>query len=221
MRIWTNEIWSIQTQIPAFQKGFYPFEILTIRKRFESFECKLQPFEQNSKHSNVNLNLSNEIRRIRMQIWTIRRDSMHLNPNSNHLKRIRSIWMQILTIQKGFKVFEWKFQPVKRDSKHSNPNSNLSKGIRSIRIQIWTLWTRFERSKGIRSIWMQIWMLWIPFRMVRSWIRMPQISFEWLNVNSNHLKGIWSFRIQFWTIGKGSKHLNANSNRFKAFKFKF
>ena len=48
-------------------------QILTIRKEFEAFECKFQPFERDSKHLNPNSNYSNEIRSIRMQIWTIQK----------------------------------------------------------------------------------------------------------------------------------------------------
>ena len=57
-------------------------QIITIRKRFEPFECKFEPFEPHSKKSNANLNPSNEI---------------------------RIIWMQILTIRKEFEAFELKF----------------------------------------------------------------------------------------------------------------
>ena len=45
---------SIQMKIPPIRKGF------------EAFECKFEPFERDSKHSNVNLNLSKGIRSIRM-----------------------------------------------------------------------------------------------------------------------------------------------------------
>ena len=54
-------------------------EIWAIRKGFEAFEWKFEPLERDSKHSNTNSNISNEI---------------------------RSILMQILTIRMGFKVFE-------------------------------------------------------------------------------------------------------------------
>ena len=77
-------------------------QILTVRKGFEAFECKFEPFEKDSKGSNA---------------------------NSNHSKGIRSIQLEILTIRKGFKAFECKFEPFERDSKHSNGNSNHSKGI--------------------------------------------------------------------------------------------
>ena len=57
-------------------------DIKTIRKRFEAFEWKFEPFERDSKHSNA---------------------------HSNHSKEIRSILMEIWTIRKGFEALEWKF----------------------------------------------------------------------------------------------------------------
>ena len=41
-------------------------EIRTIRKGFEAFECKFEPFEKDSKLSKPNYNHSKEIRSIRM-----------------------------------------------------------------------------------------------------------------------------------------------------------
>ena len=64
-------------------------QILIIRKGFEAFECKFEPFERYSKHSNA---------------------------NSNHLKGIRSVEMQIPTIRKGFEAFKCEFEQFKRDS---------------------------------------------------------------------------------------------------------
>ena len=61
----------------------------TIRKGFEAFECKFEPFERYSKPSIA---------------------------KSNHAKGIRSVEMQILTIQKGFEAFKCKFEQFKRDS---------------------------------------------------------------------------------------------------------
>ena len=84
-------------------------QILTIRKGFEAFECKFEPFERDSKLS---------------------------TPNSNDSKGILSFQIQFLTFQKGFDAFEYNFKPFERDSRHSNANSNHSKGIRSIRMQI-------------------------------------------------------------------------------------
>ena len=91
--------------------------ILTIRKRFQAFKTKFEPFERDLKLS---------------------------NPTSNHSKGIRSIRMQIRTIRKRFKAFEIKLQPFERDSKHSNAHSNHSKGIRSFRIQLRTIRKEFE-----------------------------------------------------------------------------
>ena len=36
-------------------------QILTIRKKFEAFKCKFEPFERDSKHFNANANLSKGI----------------------------------------------------------------------------------------------------------------------------------------------------------------
>ena len=66
----------------------------TIRKGFEAFEVKFEPFERDSKYLNVNSNHSKEIRSIRIQILTIWKGSEA---------------MQILTIQKWFEAFECKF----------------------------------------------------------------------------------------------------------------
>ena len=57
-------------------------QILIIRKGFEAFDRKLEPFEM---------------------------DLSHLNANLNHSKRIWSIRMQIRIIRKGFEAFERKF----------------------------------------------------------------------------------------------------------------
>ena len=131
-------------------------QLLTIRTKFEAFECKFEPFERDSKQLNANPNHSQRIRSIQLQIRTIRKDSKHLNANSNHSKGIRSNRMHIRTIRKGLQAFECKFEPFERDqknsriqirtrdSKHSHPNSNQSKGIRSIRLQIRTIRKPFE-----------------------------------------------------------------------------
>ena len=63
-------------------------QIITIQKGFKAFECKFEPIERLSKHSNA---------------------------NSNHSKGIRSIRLQILTIQKGYEAFEFKFERFERD----------------------------------------------------------------------------------------------------------
>ena len=52
--------------------------------------------------------------------------------------------MEIRAIRKGFKAFEYSFEPFERNSKHSIGNSNHLKGIRSIRIQIRTIRKRFK-----------------------------------------------------------------------------
>ena len=58
-------------------KGFQ-IEIWIIRKGFEAFEWKLEPFEKYSNNSNAN---SNHLKGIR----SIQKDSKHTNPNPNHL----------------------------------------------------------------------------------------------------------------------------------------
>ena len=74
-------------------------QIRSIRKGFQAFKCKFDPFERDWKHSNV---------------------------NSNHLNQIRSIRMQIWTLQTRFEPFECKFEPFESDSKQSNANSNAN-----------------------------------------------------------------------------------------------
>ena len=71
-------------------------------------------------------------------------DSKHSNANSNHSKRIRRIQIQIGTIRKGFEAFEFKFESLQRDSKHLKANSNHSKEIWSIRMQILTIRKGFK-----------------------------------------------------------------------------
>ena len=83
-------------------------QILTIRKGFEAFECKFEPFERDSKYSNANSNHSKGIQSIRMPI--------------------RGIRIQILTIRNGFEALE----AIER---HLNGNSNNSNQIRSIRME--------------------------------------------------------------------------------------
>jgi len=46
-------------------------QILTIRKGFETFECKFEQFERDSKHSDANSSYSKGIQSIRMHILTI------------------------------------------------------------------------------------------------------------------------------------------------------
>ena len=102
-------------------------QILNIWTKFEAFECKLEPFKRDSKHSNANSNLE--------------MDSKHSNANSNHSKRIL---MEIRTIWKGFEAFECKFGTLERVSKHSNANLKHLKGIQSIQLQILTIRKVFE-----------------------------------------------------------------------------
>ena len=70
-------------QILTFRKGFETFEckfesfeknskiwmqIRTIRKGIEAFQCKFEQFETDSKHSNANSDHSNQILSFQMQI---------------------------------------------------------------------------------------------------------------------------------------------------------
>ena len=57
-------------------------QIRAIQKGLEAFEFKFEPFETDSKHSNA---------------------------NSIHSKEIRRVQMQILTVRKGFEAFKSKF----------------------------------------------------------------------------------------------------------------
>ena len=63
-------------------------QIQTIGKRFEAFECTIEPFERDSKHSNANSNHSKVIRSFRMQIQAIQKGFKLSNPISNHSKGI-------------------------------------------------------------------------------------------------------------------------------------
>ena len=124
-------------------KGIW-MQILTIRKGFEAFECKFEPFDRDLKHLNANSNHLKGIRSIRMQIW----------------KGIQGILMQILIVRTRFEAFECKFKPFDRDSKHSNAKSNHLKGIW---MQILTIWKDSKHSNAnsnnsnqILSIWMRI-----------------------------------------------------------------
>ena len=131
---------SIRMQIRNVRKCFkfeYKFKLFERddSKGFEAFECKFEPFDRDSNHSNANSRHLKGIRSIRMQIRPIR-------------KRFECKFEEC--IRKGFEAFEYKFEPFERDSKHSNANSNPferdskhsnansnhSKGIRIIRIQI-------------------------------------------------------------------------------------
>ena len=132
--------------------------IRTIGTGFKALECKFQPFQQDSKHSNANSNHSNRIRSTRMSIPTIW-------SNSNHLNGIGSSQMQIPTIRTGywkhwnanlnnlneiptirmvFEALECQFEPLERDSKHLNAHCNHLNGLWSTPMQIPTIQTGFE-----------------------------------------------------------------------------
>ena len=130
-------------------------EIWTIRKRFEAFEWKFEPFERDLKHSNQNLNHLKVIRSIWMEIWTIRKGFVAFESK---------IW----TIQKGFEAFESKFETFERESKHLNPNSNNSKEVRSIRIHIRNVRKWFEAFESISNNSNEIPFIWMQIRTIRN-----------------------------------------------------
>ena len=86
-------------------------QIQTIWTRFEAFECKFEPFERDSKHSNANSNPSKRtnLEAFECKFEPFERDSKHSNANSNYSNRIQIIQIQIRTTQKGFEAFEYKF----------------------------------------------------------------------------------------------------------------
>ena len=150
-------------------------QIRNIRKCFEVFEHKFEPFKRDSKLS---------------------------KPHSNHFKGIRTIPMQIRIIRKGFEAFKFNFKPFERDLRHSNANSNHSKGIRSIRMQILTIRKGLKLStpNSNHSKWILIFQ--IQFLNFRKGFEAFECKFKpferdsrHLNANSNHSKGIRSIRI--------------------------
>ena len=66
----------------SYSNSNHSKSIETIRKGFEAFECKFEPFERDSKHSDA---------------------------HSNRSKWIQKIPIEIGTIQKGFEALECKF----------------------------------------------------------------------------------------------------------------
>ena len=98
---------------------------ITIRKGFEAFEWKFEPFEKDLKHSNANSNISKGIRSIRIQIQTIRKGFEELRMQIRTIRKgFEELRMQIRAIRKGFEAIEWKFKRFEKDSNHSNENSN-------------------------------------------------------------------------------------------------
>ena len=130
-----DQIWSIGMQIRKIRKGF------------EAFIYKFEPFKKDSKHLNTKSNHSKQIWSIgsiqkgfECKLWPFEPNSNHLNANSNHLKGIRSVQMQIRIIWMGFEALESKFETIERDLKHSyNINSKHSNGILNIWMQTLTI----------------------------------------------------------------------------------
>ena len=67
-------------------------QILTIRKGFETFECKFQPFEKDSKHSKQIITIRKEFEAFECK-FELERDLKDSNANSNHSKSISNIRM--------------------------------------------------------------------------------------------------------------------------------
>ena len=192
----------------------------------KAIECKFEPFEWGSKHSNANSNHSNGIRtihmQIRMQIWTIWMGFEAFKWDSKHSNGIWSIRMQIRNIWNGFKAFECKFEPFERDSKHSNANSNHSNANSKLLRDLKHSNANLNHSNGIRSIRMQIRTIRMGYEPFICKFKCKFEPFEW---DSKHLKWIRSIRIQIRTIRTGfkafkpfeqdSKHSNANLNHSK------
>ena len=116
-------------------------QILTIRN---DFKFKFEPFKPNSKHSNANSIHLKGIRRIRMQIWTLRKRFQGILPFEffeSHSKgsffiRMLRIWfewfefafksfqMARICIQNPFKWLEFAFERFKSRSNSWNLQSN-------------------------------------------------------------------------------------------------
>ena len=177
-------------------------QILSIWKGFEEYECKFEPFERDSKHSNAyskgfyhsnaNFNYLNDIWNIRIQIVairTIRTNLKHSNANSNHSNQIRMIW-------KRFKMFECKFEPFKPNSKHLNANLKI---------------IRIHNSKRVRSVQMQILTIRTRFKAFECKFKPFERDSKHSNAYSNHLNEIRSIQMHILTIWM----------RFEAFKCNF
>ena len=87
-------------------------QIVTIGTKFQAFECKFEPFEQDSKHLIANSNHPKEIRSTRIKIRT--------------RKGFEAFESKFEPLENGFEAFQCKLQPFER---HSNANLNNSKGF--------------------------------------------------------------------------------------------
>ena len=68
-------------------------QILTIRKGFETFECKFQPFKKDSKHSKQIITIRKGFEAFECKFERFERDLKDSNANSNHSKSISNIRM--------------------------------------------------------------------------------------------------------------------------------
>ena len=177
-------------------------------------------------HSNSNLNHSNQHRRIRMRILTIRkgfeckfepfkRYSEHSNAYSKFspFECKLTIWMRFETFEckfwKRFKAFECKFEPIKPNS---NGNSNPSNEIQSIRMHILTIEKGFSNQSNANSDYSY------EIRKIRMQIQTIQKEFDAFECKFKPfeafkciLKGILTIQMHIWTI----------PTRFETFECKF
>ena len=75
-------------------------QIPAIRMWLEALECIFEPYEEDSNHSNANSKQGFES--FECEFEPFQRDSNRSKPNLNHSNEIRSIRMQIPNIRKGF-----------------------------------------------------------------------------------------------------------------------
>ena len=87
-------------------------QIQTIRKAFETFKSKFEPYKRVSRTSNTSRIIRKAFKALESKFEPFKRDLKHSNPISNHSKGIWSIWMQILTTRKGFEALERKFVTI-------------------------------------------------------------------------------------------------------------
>ena len=190
-------------------------QIRTTRKGLEAFECKFEPLERywkhsnaNLKHSNVNSNHSKGIRRIPIQICSIRNEVEAFERDSKHSKEIRSIRMQIRTIRKELEAIECKLEAFESDSKNSNENSNHSNHSKGFELN-----GNSKDSKGIRIIRMQI-------RTTQKGLEAFEFKFEAFKRDSKYSKVFRSIHKRFEAFerdSKNSKEIQSIRKGFEAF----
>ena len=213
------QTWTTRMQVQAILTGFEPFEqvriiqkqirtthmqIRAIQTGFEPFECKFEPLESDSNHSNV------IFEPFECEFQPIERDSNHSNANSNHSNgnlshsngnlshsngiriirmRIQTTWMQI---RKRFKPFECYFWTT--------------------RMRISTNWTGFEpfECKFKPLEW--------KFEPFERDSNHSNANLNNLHANSSHSNRIWTIRMQIWTT---QMQIRAIRKRFEPFECYF